>query len=155
VSRGRFSRKWIDGHKSIGFKLSLSKQFSRADVGNKYKFYFKVELTGDDAAYYKLKNRIIKVPAAITPRKVVVTPRAGLSKTYGAADPKYPDGTWLSNDETSPLHQDLSGVPGYGVPVNMQDGKLSLSVTEAAYLLQTARLRSTKFFPGKKPWLTR
>ena len=29
MSRGRFSRKWIDGHKSIGFKLSLSKQFSR------------------------------------------------------------------------------------------------------------------------------
>jgi len=86
---------------------------------------------------------------------VVVTPRAGLSKTYGTADPKYPEGSWLSNDETSPLHQDLSGVAGYGVPVNMQDGKLQLSVTEAAYLMQEARLKGTKFFPGKRPWLTR
>ena len=147
--------KWIEGHKAVGFKLSLSKQFSRADVGNKYKFYFKVELTGNDAAYYKLKNRIIKVPAAITPREVVVTPRAGLSKTYGTSDPKYPDGSWLSNDETSPLHQDLSGVAGYGVPLNMKNGKLQLSVTDAAYLMQEARLKGTKFFPGDNPWLTR
>ncbi len=160
--------KWIDGHKNVGFKLSLSKQFGSADVGNKgkdYTFEFKVTLTGDDAAYYALKNAVkeegkdpaavVKVPAEITPREVVVTPRAGLSKTYGTSDPKYPDGSWLSNDETSPLHQDLSGVAGYGVPVNMQDGKLQLSVTEAAYLLQEARLKGTKFFPGENPWLIR
>ena len=157
--------KWIDGHKSVGFKLSLSKQFDSADVGNKYQFEFKVTLTGDDAAYYVLKDQVteegkdpaavVKVPATITPREVVVTPRAGLSKTYGTSDPKYPDGSWLSNDETSPLHQDLSGVAGYGVPVNMQDGKLSLSVTEAAYLLQEARLKGTRFFPGDNPWLVR
>ena len=157
--------KWIEGHKNVGFKLSLTEQFSSADVGNKYKFKFKVTLTGDDAAYYVLKDavkeadkepaEVVEVPAAITPREVVVTPRAGLSKTYGTADPKYPDGSWLSNDETSPLHQDLSGVPGYGVPVNMQDGKLQLSVTEAAYLLQEARLKGTKFFPGDNPWLVR
>ncbi len=157
--------KWIDGHKNVGFKLSLTKQFDSADVGNKYQFEFKVTLTGDDAAYYQLEDAVkeegkdpaavVKVPAEITPREVVVTPRAGLSKTYGTSDPKYPDGSWLSNDETSPLHQDLSGVAGYGVPVNMQDGKLSLSVTEAAYLMQEARLKGTKFFPGDNPWLVR
>ncbi len=157
--------KWIEGHKAVGFKLSLSKQYDSADVGNKYQFEFKVTLTGDDAAYYALKNAVkeegkdpaavVKVPATITPREVVVTPRAGLSKTYGTSDPKYPDGSWLSNDETSPLHQDLSGVAGYGVPVNMQDGKLQLSVTEAAYLMQEARLKGTKFFPGENPWLVR
>ena len=157
--------KWIDGHKNVGFKLSLTKQFDSADVGNKYQFEFKVTLTGDDAAYYLLKDAVkeadkdpaavVKVPATITPREVVITPRAGLSKTYGAADPKYPDGSWLSNDETSPLHQDLSGVAGYGVPVNMQDGKLALTVTEAAYLMQEARLKGTKFFPGDNPWLVR
>ena len=86
---------------------------------------------------------------------MVVTPRAGLSKTYGAADPKYPDGTWLSNDETSPLHQDLSGVAGYGVPLKLKNGKLELGVTEAAYLMQEARLKGTKLFPGDNPWLTR
>ena len=148
---------WIEGHKNVGFKLSLSKQYDSADVGDKYQFEFKVTLTGDDAAYYKLneKNAVVTVPATITPRKVVVTPRAGLSKVYGTADPKYPDGSWLSNDETSPLHQDLSGVPGYGVPVNTVDGKLQLSVTEAAYLMQEARLKGTKFFPGDNPWLVR
>ena len=145
---------WIEGHKSVGFKLTLSKQFDSADVGD-YQFEFKITLTGDDAAYYKLNDAVVKVPATITPREVVVTPRAGLSKVYGTADPKYPDGSWLSNDETSPLHQDISGVPGYGVPVNTIDGKLQLSVTEAAYLLQEARLKGTKFFPGEKPWLVR
>ena len=160
--------KWIEGHKNVGFKLSLVKQFGSADVGKKgddYTFEFKVTLTGDDAAYYALKNAVkeegkdpaavVKVPAEITPREVVVTPRAGLSKTYGTSDPKYPDGSWLSNDETSPLHQDLSDVAGYGVPVNTQDGKLQLSVTEAAYLMQEARLKGTKFFPGENPWLVR
>jgi len=160
--------KWIEGHKAVGFKLSLSKQFGSADVGKKgddYTFEFKVTLTGDDAAYYALKNAVkeegkdpaavVKVPAEITPREVVVTPRAGLSKTYGTSDPKYPDGSWLSNDETSPLHQDLSGVAGYGVPLNMKNGKLQLSVTDAAYLMQEARLKGTKFFPGDNPWLTR
>jgi len=156
--------KWVEGHKNVGLKLSLSKQFDSADVGN-YTFEFKVTLTGDDAAYYALKDEVkekdkepaavVSVPATITPREVVVTPRAGLSKTFGTADPKYPDGSWLSNDETSPLHQDLSGVAGYGVPVNNVDGKLSLSVTEAAYLMQEARLKGTKFFPGDNPWLVR
>ena len=149
--------KWIEGHKNVGFKLTLSEQYSSADVGDKYHFTFKVTLTGDDAAYYKLneKDAVVTVPATITPRKVVVTPRAGLSKAYGTQDPKYPEGSWLSNDETSPLHQDLSGVPGYGVPVNTVDGKLQLSVTEAAYLMQEARLKGTKFFPGDNPWLVR
>ena len=43
---------WIEGHKNVGFKLSLSKQFDSADVGNKgdTTFEFKVTLTGDDAA---------------------------------------------------------------------------------------------------------
>ena len=144
----------VKGHENVNFKLSLSKQFESADVG-RYKFEFKVTLTGDDAAYYRLKNETVKVPAIITRREVIVTPRAGLSKVYGTADPKYPDGSWLSNDETSPLHQDISGVPGYGVPVNTVDGKLNLTVTEAAYLMQEARLKGTKFFPGDNPWLSR
>ena len=148
---------WVSGHKNVGFKLSLSKQYDSADVGDKYQFEFRVTLTGEDAGYYKLneKDAVVTVPAAITPRKVVVTPRKGLSKVYGTADPKYPEGSWLSNDETSPLHQDLSGVPGYGLPVNIVDGRLQLSVTEAAYLMQEARLKGTKFFPGENPWLVR
>ena len=44
---------------------------------------------------------------------------------------------------------------GYGVPVNNVDGRLSLSVTEAAYLMQEAKLKGTKFFPGDNPWLVR
>ena len=62
---------WVEGHKNVGFKLSLSKQFDSADVGDKYQFEFKITLTGDDAAYYTLndKDAVVKVPATITPER--------------------------------------------------------------------------------------
>ncbi|MBQ6347503.1 MAG: hypothetical protein IJI71_08095 [Clostridia bacterium] len=33
--------KWVKGHKNVNFKLSLTKQFDSADVGNNYQFEFK------------------------------------------------------------------------------------------------------------------
>ena len=118
-----------------------------------YILKFTFGLEGNDARYYTAEA--VEVPATITAREVVVTPRAGLSKVYGTKDPTYPSNTWLSNDSSSPLHQDLSGLPGYAVPVNVdsQTGKLTLSVTEQQYLLAEAKKNMTKFFPNG--WLSR
>ena len=143
----------VEGHKSIGYSLTGLEQFPSADAGS-YEFKFTFKLTGDDAAYYTLKETTVTVPAIITQREVVLTPRAGLSKVYGAKDPVYrtDKAQWLDSDESSPLHQDISGLPTYAVPVNTVDGSTKLTVTNAAYIKQYAKEKGIKFFNA---WLTR
>ncbi len=156
VPKSNKAKEFYKKHKKVQVNVNSIKaveQFSGADVG-KYRLKFTFGLTGDDAQYYAANS--VTIPARILRRTVEITPRAGVAKTYGTNDPVYPDGSWLSPDETSPLHQDISGVPGYGVPVNTIDGRLQLSVTNQEYLLAEAKLKGTKFFPndgwlGRKP----
>ncbi len=157
-------KSWVDGHRDVGFRLVLSKQFSSANVGS-YTFTFRLELTGADAGYYTLPEATVSVPAAITPRPVTVTPRTGLGKAYRAAEPAYKPGTWLSKSETSPLHQDVGNVPLYGVPIVSEDGRAVLGVEDRTpaeieagaqkgyFLALSARQNGTKLFPGG--WLSR
>ncbi len=145
---------WVEGHKDVRIKVTSIKQselFPYRDAGS-YELNFTFGLEGDDADYYVAQS--VAIPATIIPLEVVITPRTGLSKVYGDKDPAYKEGSWLSNDETSPLHQDVSGVAGYGIPVNIVDGKLQLTITNAAYLLAEAKLNGTKFFPNDG-WLSR
>lgn len=144
---------WVEDHTdvqiNIGKIVKLDESFAEPDVG-KYKLKITFGLKGEDAGYYAAQAVVL--PASITPREVVITPRAGLSKLYGAKDPVYKQGSWLTQDETSPLHQDISGIPGYGVPLNVVEGKTTLTVTNAAYILEEAKQKGKLFFPG---WLTR
>lgn len=145
---------WVEGHKDVRIKVTSIKKselFAARDAGS-YELNFTFGLDGADADYYAAES--VAIPAKIIPLEVVITPRTGLSKTYGDRDPAYKEGSWLSNDETSPLHQDVSGVPGYGIPVNVVDGTLQLTITNAAYLLAEAKLNGTKFFPNDG-WLSR
>ena len=147
---------WVQEEDSKNIQVNVAsikavEQFAKADVGT-YELKFTFGLKGDNAKYYAAEP--VTVPATITAKPVEVTPRAGVSKVYGTKDPVYPDGSWLSKDETSPLHQDISGVPGYGVPVNVKDGSLQLDVTNQEYLLAEAKLKGTKFFPNDG-WLDR
>jgi len=135
----------VEGHEDVNFKVSLSKQFDSADVG-KYKFEFTLTLTGDDAAWYTLKNPVVKVNAVITPRPVTVTPRENLSKVYGAKDPVYAYGTSFTlkyTDGTVAVQQDVGGVPTYGVPTFTSD-----QATAVKYLIAEAKLKNRDFFPG-------
>lgn len=144
---------WVEGHTdvqiNIGKIVKVDELFAEADVGS-YTLKITFGLKGVDADYYTAQTA--ELPAAITPREVVITPRAGLSKVYGADDPVYKEGSWLSKDETSPLHQNVSGLPGYAVPVNIVEGKTTLTVSNAAYILAEAKQKGKMFFPG---WLTR
>lgn len=127
--------------------------FPAADAGS-YTLKLTFGLSGADAGLYYCEP--VSIPAAITPRAVVITPRAGVGKVYGAKDPVYKADSWLNSDETSPLHQEISGLPGYAVPVNTVDGKSKLTVDDGAngaYLLKCARMKGTKFFP--QGWLGR
>ena len=136
-------------HRNVVINVSSIKaveQFSNSDVG-KYKLKFTFGLKGRDAQYDTATS--VTIPAEILQRPVEITPRMGLTKVYGTDDPKYPEGSWLSRDESSPLHQDVSGVPGYGIPINTKDGSMQLSVTNAAYLLAEAQNKGTKFFHDK------
>ena len=145
---------WVEGHKDVQINIASIKaveQFAKADVGS-YELKFTFGLKGNDAKYYTAQS--VTVPATITAKPVEVTPRAGVSKVFGTKDPVYPEGSWLSKDESSPLHQNISGVPGYGVPVNTKDGSLQLDVTNQEYLLAEAKLKGTKFFPNDG-WLDR
>ena len=145
---------WVEGHKDVRIKVTSIKKselFPSRDAGS-YELNFTFGLEGDDADYYAAQS--VAIPATIIPLEVVITPRTGLSKVYGSDDPVYPNGSWLSNDETSPLHQDVSGVPGYGIPVNNVDGKTTLTITNGGYLLAEAKLNGTKFFPNDG-WLSR
>jgi len=142
----------VEGHDNVSFKLTLTKQFldngdtrTSADVG-KYKFEFTLALTGDDAAWYTLKNPVIKVPATITRREVTVTPRANLAKAYGAQDPVYARGTNFTLKYTNgdiAVQQDVGGVPTYGVPTFASD-----QATAVKYLIAEAKLKNRDFFPG-------
>ena len=122
-----------------------SRDFPAADAGS-YTLTLTFGLSGADAGYYYCEP--VLIPAAITAREVVITPRAGLSKVYGAKDPVYKDPTWLSSDETSPLHQNIGGQPGYAVPLNSVDGSTKMTITNASYVLQCAKDHGTKFFPN-------
>lgn len=127
--------------------------FPAADAGS-YTLKLTFGLSGADAGLYYCEP--VSIPAAITPREVVVTPRSGLSKVYGAKDPVYKADSWLNSDESSPLHQEISGLPGYAVPINTVDGKSKLTVDDGAngaYLLRCAQIKGTKFFP--EGWLDR
>jgi len=138
-------KKLVEDHKNVGFKLALTKQFDAADVG-RYKFEFTLTLTGDDAAWYTLKNPVVKVSAKITRREVTVSPRENLAKLYGADDPVYPSGTNFTlrytNQEIA-VQQDVSGVPTYGVPTFTSD-----QLTNVKYLIAEAKLKERDFFPG-------
>ncbi|MBQ6347488.1 MAG: fibronectin type III domain-containing protein [Clostridia bacterium] len=135
----------VEGHENVSFKLTLTKQFDAADVG-KYTFEFTLSLTGDDAAWYTLKNPVVKVPARITRRVVTVSPRENLVKAYGAADPVYPSGTNFilryTNGEIA-VQQDVSGLPTYAVPTFTSD-----QLTNVKYLIKEAQLKERDFFPG-------
>ena len=127
--------------------------FPAADAGS-YTLKLTFGLSGADAGLYYCEP--VSIPAVINPREVVVTPRSGLSKVYGAKDPVYKADSWLNSDETSPLHQEISGLPGYAVPINTVDGKSKLTVDDGAngaYLLKCAEQKGTKFFP--QGWLDR
>ncbi len=151
----------VEGHTDVQINVAniktnadgSSREFSGSDVGNSYELKLTFGLTGADADYYYCEP--VMIPAAITPREVVVTPRAGLTKAFGAKDPVYKENSWLSSDETSPLHQDIGGLPGYAVPLNTgDDGKSKLTITNATYILQDAINHGTPFFRNDG-WLTR
>lgn len=142
----------VEGHKNVGFKVTLTKQFldkddtrTSADVGA-YEFEFTLSLTGADAAWYTLENPVVKVPATVTPRDVTVSPRANLTKVYGAQDPVYADGAKFTLKYTNgdvAVQQDVSGVPTYGVPTFTSD-----QATAVKYLIAEAKLKERDFFPG-------
>ncbi len=148
-------RTFFDAHRDVMVRVTRIKsveQFSDSNVGD-YTLKFTFGLEGNDAQYYNAQS--VSVPAKIERREVKITPRAGLSKVYGTKDPAYPDNSWLSNDESSPLHQDISGQPGYAVPVNMQGNTLVLTLDDGSkttppvkYLLEEAKKNGTKFFPN-------
>ena len=153
-------------HKKVTVNVASIKsveQFSGSDAGN-YNLKFTFGLKGDDAQYYTAEAVTIK--AEITKRDVVITPRAGTYKVYGTTDPTYKEGSWLSSDETSPLHQNISGVASYGVPLNTVDGTTTLTVEDrtqdditrgikrGSYLTAEAKKNNTKFFPNDG-WLDR
>ena len=151
----------VEGHTDVQIDVASikanadgsSREFSGSDVGNSYELKLTFGLKGADAGYYYCEP--VMIPAAITPREVVVTPRAGLTKAFGAKDPVYKENSWLSSDETSPLHQDIGGLPGYAVPLNTgDDGKSKLTITNATYILQDAINHGTPFFRNDG-WLTR
>lgn len=150
---------FIDGHTDVQINVAdikknadgASRDFPGSDVGS-YELKLTFGLTGADKDYYYCQP--VMIPAAITPREVVVTPRAGLTKALGAKDPVYKEGSWLTSDETSPLHQDIGGLPGYAVPLNTVDGKSTLTITNANYILQDAKDHGTPFFRNNG-WLTR
>ena len=135
----------VEGHENVNFKLTLTKQFDAADAGS-YSFEFTLSLTGDDAAWYTLKNPVVKVPAKINPRVVTVTPRANLAKVYGAEEPVYPSGTNFTLKYTNgeiAVQQDVSGLPTYAVPSFTSDQAENVKV-----LIREARLKERDFFPG-------
>ena len=145
---------WVKGHKDVRIKVTRiikSELFAARDAGS-YELNFTFGLDGADADYYAAES--VAIPAKIIPLEVVITPRTGLSKVYGSDDPVYPNGSWLSNKEDSPLHQDVSGVPGYGIPVNVIDGTLQLTITNKELLMAEAMLNGTKYFPNDG-WLSR
>ncbi|MBR0375946.1 MAG: branched-chain amino acid ABC transporter permease, partial [Firmicutes bacterium] len=108
-------------------------------------------LSGADAAYYACQT--VRIPARILPREVVITPRPNMGKTFNDEpfrDPVFKQGTLLFKnitDPDSPYYVDVSGVPGYGVPVFTDSDRevLKLLATEAV-------LKSRPMFPG---WLSR
>ena len=146
---------FFNNHKDVKVKVTSIKsveQFSDSKVGD-YTLKFTFGLEGNDAQYYIAES--VSVPAKIEKREVKITPRAGLSKVYGTKDPAYPDNSWLSRDTSSPLNQDISGQPGYAVPVNTQGSTLTLSLDDGSktnppvlYLLEEAKKNGTKFFPN-------
>ena len=159
-------KEFFNEHQKVTVNVASIKsveQFSGSDAGN-YNLKFTIGLKGDDAQYYTAEAVTIK--AEITKREVVITPRAGTYKVFGTTDPTYREGTWLSSDETSPLHQDIGKVPAYGVPLNTVDGKTTLTVEDrtqddisrgvarGSYLTADARKNNTKFFPNDG-WLDR
>ena len=123
---------WVDGHRDVQINvLSLklnpdgsSRDFAGSDVG-KYTLHFTFGLTGTDAAYYACQT--VRIPAKIIPREVFITPRPNMSKTFNDEpfrDPVFKEGTLLFKnitDPESPYYVDVSGVPGYGVPVFTED----------------------------------
>lgn len=146
---------FFNNHKDVKVKVTSIKsveQFSDSKVGD-YTLKFTFGLDGTDARYYIAES--VSVPAKIEKREVKITPRAGLSKVYGTKDPAYPDNSWLSRDTSSPLNQNISGQPGYAVPVNTQGSTLTLSLDDGSktnppvlYLLEEAKKNGTKFFPN-------
>ena len=141
----------VPEHEQVKLTLTSLGSFESKDAGE-YKLNFTFKLSGDDAGYYTLENPVVSVPAEITPRPVVVTPREGVSKLYGDDDPTYAPGTSLPfKDETiEPLS--IGGVPHYGVPINYTDGKPMLTVTGTSYLRTDAKADGKPLFPG---WLSR
>lgn len=149
---------WVDGHDDVRINvLSLklnpdgsSRDFAGSDVG-KYTLNFTFGLSGADAAYYACQT--VRIPARILPREVVITPRPNMGKTFNDEpfrDPVFKQGTLLFKnitDPDSPYYVDVSGVPGYGVPVFTDSDRevLKLLATEAV-------LKSRPMFPG---WLSR
>ena len=149
---------WVEGHGDVRINvLSLklnpdgsSRDFASADVG-KYTLNFTFGLSGADAAYYACQT--VRIPAKILPREVVITPRPNMGKTFNDEafkDPVFKQGTLLFKnitDPSSPYYVDVSGVPGYGVPVFTDDDRelLKLLATEAV-------LKERPMFPG---WLSR
>ena len=159
-------KEFFNSHKKVQVNVASIKsveQFSGSDAGQ-YNLKFTFGLKGDDAQYYTANA--VTVKAEITKREVVITPRAGTYKVYGTTDPTYKEGSWLSSDETSPLHQSIAGVPSYGVPLNTVDGTTTLTVEDrtaddisrgikrGSYLTAEARKNNTKFFPNDG-WLDR
>ena len=146
---------WVKGHKDVRIKVTRiikSELFAARDAGS-YELNFTFGLDGADADYYAAES--VAIPAKIIPLEVVITPRTGLSKTYGDRDPVYKEGSWLyTKEKDSPLHQDVSGVPGYGIPVNIVDGKPQLTITNGGYLLAEAKLNGTKFLTLLEDYFT-
>lgn len=153
----------VEGHADVQINVGSIKanadgssyNFSGSDVGN-YELKLTFGLTGADKDYYYCEP--VMIPAAITPREVVVTPRAGLTKAFGAEDPVYgaDDEIRLVDSKTKELvfSQGIGGLPRYALPLNSVDGKTKLTITNAGYLLKEAQLKGFDFLP-KDGWLTR
>ena len=159
---------WVDGHRDVTIVVDFDSsnptfipfekysKFPSANAGN-YELRFQFKLTGPDADYYTAD--IVSIPAAIFPREVVITPRTGLAKTYGLKDPAYKEDQWIriknASDGTYLIEQEVSGVPGYGVPLNTVDGKQTLTITNLVYLVREAQLRGDKKLFPNDGWLGR
>ena len=127
--------------------LFRSSQFPSADAGS-YKLDYTFKLSGDDAGYYTLQNEgKVSIPATITKRPVVITPMTGVSKSYGASDPVYPDAYVTAIQDTYGM--DVKDVPLYGFPLNKNDsGNYALSIAGLVPLTQADEAAGRKALTG-------
>ena len=149
---------WLEGHADVQINVRSIKRnadgttynFAGADAGS-YTLKITFGLSGEDKDLYYCQP--VLLPAEIRPPEIAITPPPSMGKIFNDEpfrDPVFKQGTLLFKnvtDETSPYYVDISGVPGYGVPVFTEDDLENLK-----YLAQEALLKDREMFPG---WLGR